>query len=124
MPTTRSSRRRPRRCRASLALARLALATLAIGAAACGSPPDLDKQLATVRSWSATMTLAREQRASGAITAILARQLHDRASKALGRSRSALARAAATPEERRRADASLDSLDLAVRALDAGAASR
>lgn len=77
-----------------------------------------------MRSWSATMTLAREQHATGAVTGTLARQLRDRASTALDQSRSTMAEAAASPEERRRASAAIDSLARAIRALDAEARSQ
>lgn len=57
------------------------IAAVALAAGCSGSSPD--QELATVRSWTATMTLATSERTRGSITAPFARQLRDRAVEAL-----------------------------------------
>jgi hypothetical protein len=98
---------------------RLLAAIVATAAStACGSSPDLDKELATARSWTATARFAVEERRAGATTATYTSQLRDRAAKAFDEVRTTLGKAARTPDDRARARAGLDSLALAVRALD------
>src|SRR5215212_4019371 len=84
----RSGRPLPRR-RVVAALA--ALAVLGALQSASGSPPELEKELDTVRSWTATARLASDQRGDGAVSRVYARQLRDRASEALGKERQTLA---------------------------------
>jgi hypothetical protein len=98
------------------------LAVVALTAStACSSRPDPDEVLATVRSWTATTQLALEERRAGATTATYTRQLRDRAAKALDAARLTLAEAAATSDDRSHARPALDSLSLAIRALDEAA---
>ncbi|MDQ6633507.1 MAG: hypothetical protein M3Z10_01985 [Gemmatimonadota bacterium] len=88
----------------------------------CGSGSDLDKELATVRSWTATVHLAAEERHVGATTAAYTRQLRDRAAEALDQERQQLTKAEQSPDARARAMPALDSLTQAIHAL--GEASR
>jgi hypothetical protein len=88
-------------------------------ATACGAAPDLDKELTTVRSWTATAELASEDARTGAISQRMASQLHDRAIEARQDAAASLADAARSADDRRRAHLALDSLDAAVRALGA-----
>jgi hypothetical protein len=101
-------------------LARLALGggTVAL-CAACGSGSDPGKELATIRSWTATAHLAFEERRAGATTATYTRQLRDRAARALDEERRQFAGAERTPGGRARARPALDSLAEAIRALGA-----
>jgi hypothetical protein len=100
-------------------LLRLLVIVVALAASTgCGARPDLDKELATARSWTATARLAVEERRAGATTATYTSQLHDRAANALDEERTTLGKAARTPDDRARARSALDSLALAVRALD------
>jgi hypothetical protein len=85
---------------------------------ACGGGGDLTKQLATARSWTATMQLARAERRAGAITTTYSTQLADAARQALGEVRSTLPSVAVDSSSAHSAAASLDSLDRAIRALD------
>ena len=59
---------------------------------ACGGPPPVDEQLDTLRSWTATATLATEERARGAINRAVVVQLHDRGQEALQQSQGQLPR--------------------------------
>jgi hypothetical protein len=86
--------------------------------AACGSGSDLDKQLATVRSWTATAHLAVELRRAGATTARYTSQLRDRAVQALEDEHQQLAKTIQTPDARARLRPPLDSLAQAIRSLD------
>lgn len=97
---------------------RLIMAALSC-AMACGGAPEPDKVLTTVRSWTATTQLASADVRRGAISTRLANQLHDRAVQARQESATALAQAVRSPDDRRRAKAALDSLDVAIRALGA-----
>jgi hypothetical protein len=85
---------------------------------ACGGAPEPDKVLTTVRSWTATANLAAADVRRGAISKRLASQLHDRAAEARRESATALAQER-SPDDRRRAGPVLDSLDVAIRMLDA-----
>ena len=99
---------------------RLAIVPAALaGLAACGPSPDLDQQLATVHSWTATASLASDHERSGAISHRLAGEVHDRAVEARREEAITLADLARSATERQRAQAALDSLDAAVRGLDA-----
>jgi hypothetical protein len=92
-------------------------ATLIAGG--CGSPPNLDEQLETLASWTATMQLAREEHGSGAITTTYATQLRDGARTALQQSEQALGQAAHSKVDSSYAAAALDSLRTAIRQLNA-----
>jgi hypothetical protein len=105
--------------RSHLIVARLVIAVVAAGATGCASTPDLAKELATIRSWAATARLAVDVRRAGATTATYTRQLHDRAAAALAEERGKLAQAERTTDDRAQAQAALDSLALALRALEA-----
>ena len=92
-------------------------------AMACGGAPEPDQVLTTVRSWTATANLASADVRRGAIPKRLASQLHDRAAEARQESASSLAQVR-SPDDRRRANAALDSLDVAIRMLDAAGGAR
>jgi hypothetical protein len=96
-----------------------ALVALALSAAACGQPPELEKQLETLSSWTATMQLAREEHGLGAITTTYATQLRDAASSALAETKQTIGRAAHSKVDSSYAAAALDSLRTAIRALNA-----
>jgi hypothetical protein len=83
-------------------------------AAGCGSPPDLQKQLETVRSWTATTTLAADERRVDAISGRYARGLADAARTARAEAAQSLAAARPSAADRARADVALDSLDRAI----------
>jgi hypothetical protein len=83
---------------------------LALSAAACNSSPDLDKELDTVRSWTATVDLATSEHHAGATPRHFTTQLLDEAAKALEASRQTLSQVAGSDEERGRARAATDSL--------------
>ena len=85
----------------------------------CGSPPELDKQLETLSSWTATMQLAREEHGSGAITTTYATQLRDAALTALQQTRETIGQAAHTKVDSSYAAAAIDSLRDAIRGLNA-----
>ena len=86
--------------------------------AGCASASDLDKELATVRSWTATAHLAVEERRGGATSAAYTRQVRDRAAEALDQERQQLAKAEHSPDDRARAMPALDSLTQAIHVLD------
>ena len=90
-----------------------------VGLAGCGPSPDLDQELATVHSWTATASLASGHERSGAISHRLASQVHDRAAEARRQEAITLADLARSTSERRRAGAALDSLDAALQGLGA-----
>ena len=96
-----------------------ALVSVALSVAACGSPPELDKQLETLSSWTATMQLAREEHGSGAITTTYARQLRDGAQAALQQTGQTIRQAAHSRVDSSYAGAALDSLRTAIRQLNA-----
>lgn len=91
---------------------------LAVLVTGCGAGSGAAKQLDTVRSWTATMQLATAEHHSGAVTTTYARQLDDAARRALADSRSQLAQETAA-DTARRAVVVLDSLDHAIRSLEA-----
>ena len=95
------------------------LLVVGLSAAACGSPPELDKQLETLSSWTATMQLAREEHGSGAITTTYASQLRDGALSALEETKRTIGDAAHTTADSAYAAAALDSLRTAIRRLGA-----
>jgi hypothetical protein len=95
------------------------IVVIALAAAlACSAPPDLDKELTSVRSWTATAHLAAEDERRGAISHRLAAQLRERAVEARHDAEASIAAAAASADGRRRARTALDSLDAAIRRLD------
>jgi hypothetical protein len=96
-----------------------ALLALGLTAVACGSPPELDKQLETLSSWTATMQLAREEHGSGAITTTYATQLRDGALSALEETKQTIGQAAHSKVDSAYAATALDSLRTAIRQLDA-----
>jgi hypothetical protein len=96
------------------------LALLLLAAASCGSSPDLEKELDTVRSWTATVRLAADERRAHATTAAYTAQLRDRATKALEVANHGIPQAARSAPDRERARAAVDSLALAVHLLDEG----
>lgn len=96
-----------------------ALLALGLTAAACGSPPELDKQLETLSSWTATMQLAREEHGSGAITTTYATQLRDGALTALEQTKQTIGQAAHSRVDSAYANAALDSLRTVIRQLGA-----
>jgi hypothetical protein len=83
---------------------------VALAATACNSQPDFDKELDTVRSWTATVELAISEHHAGATPSHFTTQLLDEAGEALQESRQTLSRAARSDEERGRARAVTDSL--------------
>ena len=101
--------------RARLLFAAATTTTLCGG---CASGSDLDKELATVRSWTATAHFAVEERRGGATTVAYTRQLRDRAAEALDQERQQLTKAEHSPEDRARAMPALDSLTQAIHVLD------
>lgn len=86
----------------------------AFASAACNSAPDLDKELDTVRSWTATVRLADSERHAGATTRAFTTRLLGDAAEALGQSRKILPQATHTDAERVRANAAIDSLAAAL----------
>ena len=95
------------------------LLVLGLSAAACGSPPELDKQLETLSSWTATMQLAREEHGTGAITTTYATQLRDGALTALDETKRTIGQASHSKTDSAYAAAALDSLRTAIRQLEA-----
>jgi hypothetical protein len=87
--------------------------------ASCGSLPELDKQLETLSSWTATMHLAREEHGTGAITTTYATQLRDGALSALDETKRTIGPAARSKVDSAYAAAALDSLRTAIRQLGA-----
>ena len=101
-------------------IARIAsLVALGLVAAACGKPPELDKQLETLSSWTATMQLAREEHGAGAITTTYATQLRDGALSALQETQQTIGQSAHSRTDSAYAAAALDSLRTAIRQLGA-----
>jgi hypothetical protein len=85
----------------------------------CGSDEDLSKQLDTLSSWTATAQLAVAEHRAGAITTTYATQIGDDARQALDEARQSLPRAEHDASDARRAGAALDSLERAIKLLDA-----
>jgi hypothetical protein len=96
-----------------------ALVALALTAGACGQPPELEKQLETLSSWTATMQLAREEHGSGAITTTYGTQLRDAATSALEDTKQTIGQAAHSRVDSSYAGAALDSLRAAIRMFNA-----
>jgi hypothetical protein len=96
-------------------------AALAVG---CGSPPDPEKQLETVRSWTATAALAADERHADAISARYARGLVDAARAARAEAVQALSLSRRPAPDRARTSRALDSLDQAIDRLAATDAPR
>jgi hypothetical protein len=83
----------------------------------CGGALDLEKELDTVRSWTASVQLAAQERRSRATTTVYTSLLREKAERALGDERRALAAAARSASDRARATAAGDSLAQAIRLL-------
>jgi hypothetical protein len=100
---------------------RIASLVAAIGVAivGCSKPPELEKQLETLSSWTATMRLAREEHGAGAITTTYATQLRDAALLALSESEQTIGQSAHTAVDSAYAATALDSLRTAIRQLGA-----
>jgi|SRR5215208_2532943 len=90
-----------------------------LSATECGKPPELDKQLETLESWTATMQLAKEEHGSGAITATYATQLRDAARSALDEASRTIGQSAHSRVDSAYAASALDSLRGAIRQLEA-----
>jgi hypothetical protein len=90
-------------------------AVLVLALVACGGAPELDKELDTVRSWTASVELASAELRTGAVTRRYGEQIRDRAAAALATSRTDLAVAADSPRVR----SATDSLDAALRSFGA-----
>ena len=86
---------------------------------ACSPTPDLDKQLDTVSSWTATMQLASAEYRQRSISATYVAEMVDAAREASADSRKSLPEVEHDDRDRRRAAAAVDSLDRAIAALDA-----
>src|SRR5437763_10102192 len=86
---------------------------------ACSPAPDLDKQLDTVSSWTATLQLATAEHREHAISAIYVSQIEDAAREASADARRSLPEEEHDDRDRRRAGAAVDSLDRAIAVLDA-----
>jgi hypothetical protein len=97
--------------------ARVAVLVVVLSGAACGDPPP-EKQLDTLRSWTATMRLAAGDRARGAISARYADDLRHRAAEALAGASIEKGTGAPPGTDRRQALAVADSLRRAIAALD------
>jgi hypothetical protein len=111
MTVSRTQHHRGRRPAAALG------AVLLLGA--CGPAPTLDDALSTVHSWTATATLAGAHERAGILSHRLAAQLHDRGDEARREGTRTLDTLARSANDRRRAQAALDSLDRALRDLGA-----
>jgi hypothetical protein len=86
--------------------------------AACSSGDDLEKQLDTVASWTATMQLAATEHRSRAVTTTYATQLTDAAGKVLADAHQTLSRVPHGESDDRHARATLDSLEHAIHDLE------
>jgi hypothetical protein len=93
----------------------LAIATTAL---ACGGSPDLEKELDTLHSWTASVHLATEQRRADATTASYAVRLREKAARALADERRTLAAATRSAADREKARSAADSLERAIGRLD------
>jgi hypothetical protein len=104
----------------SASVRRAALA-LVVGAAiaGCGAAPELDQQLETLSSWTATLELAKERHGAGAISTTYATQLADAARSALGKTEQQIGHAVHSRVDSSYAADALDSLRGAIRQLDA-----
>ena len=101
----------------------VALCLLA-GALACSSPPEASKQIATLRSWTATARLATREYRAGATPTKFTAHLGAEAASALGESRAALARNPMSNALRDSAHTAIDSLGQAIRELNSEARTR
>ena len=120
------SERLPRRHPATFFLVRRALSpgialALAATAPACGGSADFAKELDSLRSWTASVQLAAEQRRVHATTATYTSRLREKAGRALDAQRRTLAAAAHSAADRERARSAADSLERAIRLLGAEA---
>jgi hypothetical protein len=88
---------------------------------ACGGPPDFEKELDTLHSWTASVQLAVDQRRAHATTATYAARLREKAERTLVTQRRTLAAAARSVVDRERARSAADSLEGAIRRLNAEA---
>jgi hypothetical protein len=95
-----------------------AVSVVLLPSAGCGPPPELDSELKTAASWTATATLAAEQRRRGATSARYTAQVRDAALDARIATSATLATLVRTPDERARARAALDSMDHSRRMLE------
>jgi len=95
------------------------LLIVGLSAASCGSPPELDKQLETLASWTAAMQLARAEHGAGAITTTYATQLRDGALSALEDTERTIGPSAHSRVDSAYAATALDSLRTAIRQLGA-----
>ena len=99
---------------------RAVLYIYAVALLGCGAaPPELADQLRTVTSWTATLQLATAQHRASAIITRYATQLDEAAKRALDDARHSLPPAEHGAADARRAESALDSLDRAIRQLDA-----
>mgnify|MGYP001553218777 FL=1 len=95
----------------------VALCLLA-GALACSSPPEASKQIATLRSWTATARLATREHRAGATPTKFTAHLSEEAASALAESRAALSRSPMSNAQRDSAHTAIDSLGQAIRELN------
>ena len=102
---------RGRRARVSAALC-VILATMAC------AQKDYKSEIGRTRSWTATLTLARQQHGMRATNDAVTRQLLDRATKARSKEEPLLARYAKSDSERVAARGVLDSLEQQIRQLE------
>ncbi|MFL5522365.1 MAG: hypothetical protein ACJ8B6_15600, partial [Gemmatimonadales bacterium] len=89
-------------------------ALLGLAAGCGGSSPAPDKELETVRSWTATATLAADERRARSISGRYVRGLVEAARAARADAARSLAASASSASDRARADLALDSLDQAI----------
>jgi hypothetical protein len=90
----------------------------------CASPSDGQKELETVRSWTATAALATDERRVGAIPGPYAKGLVEAARAARTEAAQSLATSGTSASDRARATLALDSLDRAIGRLAALDAAR
>ena len=94
---------------------------LVAGATSCSSANDLDKQLDTVASWTATLQLASAELRGHVVSNVYVAQLGDEAREARADASKSLPTAEHDARDRQRAAAAVDSLDRAIATLDAEA---
>jgi hypothetical protein len=98
---------------------------LALGlATGCGSSSDPEKELETVRSWTATATLATDERRADAISKRYASGLVEAARAARTDAAQSLSASGSSASDRAKAALALDSLDQAIGRLAAPDAPR
>ena len=88
---------------------------------ACASTPDFEKELATVHSWTATVTLAASERRAEVTTRAFTARLLAAAVASKEASRQSLRAAAHSDTDRARARRALDSLATALHSADGDA---